>query len=839
MFSRLPLLPESLSKDFSSAEERTRRAVCALYSVLGEPAASASFSSTYARWSRLFSVATEYGQPGEGAALENASRNFGLPTAGGDFGRLLFATDTFFAILAKLLALNIVTNQTSGSRSPDLEWALLGEDDFAKRFIELENGSLFRAAGLRDFLEDDVFGWYAEHLNPALLQALRATVTRLAEYDFSQIASAGEQNRDLLKAIYLQLVSPAVRKSLGEYYTPDWLARRLLGLLQEGAFPENIDTRVLDPACGSGTFLVLAIDAVQKLSAARLAKPEELLRKICRNIVGIDLNPLAVIAARTNYLLALGPLLRHRGSEALGIPVYLGDSIRLPSQSRRGEEANDNATTPNPPPYLVGSESSFDCVVGNPPWIGWECLPEDYRRATKDLWHQHGLFVHKGMDTILGKGKKDLSMLMTYVAAEHYLKEGGQLGFIITQAVFKMAGAGQGFRRFVTRSNTPLHCERVEDYSKLQLFDGTSTKTALFVMTKGKKQKYPIPYLIFRKAGLKSIRGRRQGTGRADSGVAPVLSATEWQAEPSDPGDPTSAWLTGSPLAMQAIKKVLGKSDYKAHQGVNTGGANAVYWFEIVADDGPDGIIARNLIGAAKRKIKSELVLLEKSRLFPLLRGQDVAAWQATPSAWLLFVQDTQTRRGIAENEMAKTPKTLRWLQQNQLLLSQRAAYKRFFKPETAPFWSMFDVGCYTFKPWKVVWPRIASQLQAAVVSSFEGKVILTQETFSSIGLDDEAEAFYVAGVVNSTPLRLAVTAFSQPGSKSFGTPGILERARIPRFDSAWPLHQAISAEAKRLSSGAPDAAAQMHMELDTLCRELWGLAETELRAVQCEYAAS
>src|SRR5205085_2421080 len=211
--------------------------------------------------------------------------------------------------------------------------------------------------------------------------------------------------------------------------------------------------------------------------------------------------PLAVIAARANYLLALGSLLRHRGPEPLEVPVYLGDSIRLPSRSRRGDEADGTGLTGNPPPHVGGYEPSFHLVVGNPPWIGWENLPEDYRRATKDLWHQHGLFVHCGMDTILGKGKKDLSMLMTYVAADRYLKEGGKLAFIITQAVFKMSGAGQGFRRFVTRNGIPLRCERVEDYSGLQLFDDANTRAALFVLSKGERQRYPLPYQVIRCAG--------------------------------------------------------------------------------------------------------------------------------------------------------------------------------------------------------------------------------------------------------------------------------------------------------------------------------------------------
>ena len=89
-----------------------------------------------------------------------------------------------------------------------------------------------------------------------------------------------------------------------------------------------------------------------------------------------------------------------------------------------------------------------DLVVGNPPWVNWESLPEEYRKETVPLWSVHNLFTHKGYEAILGKAKDDISVLLTYVALDDYLKPTGRLGFIITQSVFKTAGAGQGFRRF-------------------------------------------------------------------------------------------------------------------------------------------------------------------------------------------------------------------------------------------------------------------------------------------------------------------------------------------------------------------------------------------------------
>jgi len=91
---------------------------------------------------------------------------------------------------------------------------------------------------------------------------------------------------------------------------------------------------LLDPACGSGTFLVMAINRIRKWydenrELCRLDE-SELGRKILANVIGFDLNPLAVMAARTNYLIAIRDLVGHM--DKVEIPVYLCDSIMTPSE---------------------------------------------------------------------------------------------------------------------------------------------------------------------------------------------------------------------------------------------------------------------------------------------------------------------------------------------------------------------------------------------------------------------------------------------------------------------------------------------------------------------------
>ncbi len=71
---------------------------------------------------------------------------------------------------------------------------------------------------------------------------------------------------------------------------------------------------------------------------------------------------------------------------------------------------------------------SVDFVAGNPPWVNWDSLPEDYRNDTKGLWLKNKLFTLSGTAGRLGGGKKDISMLFVYECIRSYLKPCRNLG---------------------------------------------------------------------------------------------------------------------------------------------------------------------------------------------------------------------------------------------------------------------------------------------------------------------------------------------------------------------------------------------------------------------------
>lgn len=188
---------------------------------------------------------------------------------------------------------------------------------------DLEEGGIFSDLGIKNFLEGDFFSWYLDVWDDRVKDVVTVVIKKLIEFEPSTASLEPEQVRDLLKKLYQNLVPKKIRHDLGEFFTPDWLAELVLN---EVGFEGDPNKRILDPACGSGTFLVLAIKRIREYAADNLLDKYSVLAKNLDNVRGFDLNSLAVIASRTNYLMALGELLRYTKGKNIQIPVYLCDS---------------------------------------------------------------------------------------------------------------------------------------------------------------------------------------------------------------------------------------------------------------------------------------------------------------------------------------------------------------------------------------------------------------------------------------------------------------------------------------------------------------------------------
>ncbi len=675
--------------------------------------------------------------------------------------------------------------------------------------------------------------------------------------------------RDHWKHLYEALLPRSVRHQWGEYATPDGLARYLLTLVGYQGVGSG---RLLDPACGSGSFLMAALHATWKAGAQAADDPRDgsralqggqgvytgsppflprrqkstfkrsgdFVQGILRRIVGWDRNPLAVLAARANWLLALLPWLDP--SEEIRIPVFVQDALFQESYARAEPT----------------EQEPFDFVVGNPPWIVWDHLGSEYRDATRPLWRHYGLFSLSGTEGRHGGAKKDLASLITYVAADRYLKPGGRLGVLVPNSLLQTHGAGDGFRRFSLPGNVPLEVVRVEDFSQLRLFGATSQRTAALVLCKGRSTVYPVPYVRWSPTlesqdhwrasdpdltlpgpvlgpDVKSVRVdigskgpflRMPGENRPDlETVGPVQGEIFW-AEPIDPTQPSSPWLVrpaGGEIAWQGW---VGPSEYRAYLGANTGGANEIFWFDLVGVEGPR-VRVRNGCSASRLPGPAVETLLEPDLLFPLLRWRDVGRWRAVPSCWILLVQDVERRCGIAPEWLeSHCPATWDYLHLWKNRLLRRAAYQRYQAHK--PFYSLYNVGPYTLSPFKVVWRRMDRQIRASVVGPVEQialgfRPVGPQETCSFIPTESAEEAYYLAALLNSSPVNGLVQAVGLRGAKGFGSPGMLRWIRLPRFEPTNAQHQELAelAQAAHARIDQGETSSDLEVQIDALMAEL------------------
>jgi hypothetical protein len=295
--------------------------------------------------------------------------------------------------------------------------------------------------------------------------------------------------------------------------------------------------------------------------------------------------------------------------------------------------------------------------------------------------------------------------------------------------------------------------------------------------------------------------------------------------------------MTGRKPALAAVGKVLGQSAYQAREGANTGGANGVYWVEIIGER-PDGLVmVRNLTEGTKREVESVERAIETGLLHPLLRGRDVGRWQVRPEARIIMVQHPQKRTGYDEAWLKDTyPKTFSYLQEFETSLRARSVFRRYFQ-DTGTFYSMFNIGEYTFAPWKVVWREVASKLDVAVVgpvvTQVTAKCAIPDHTLIMVACQQGEEAHFLCSILNSSPSRFVVQGYIV----LHPDPHILEHVAIPRFEPDNAVHQGLAALSRQAhaSTTAGDApeVKRIEAEIDRLAARLWGLTEAELREIQ------
>jgi hypothetical protein len=215
----------------------------------------------------------------------------------------LFINHTLLVLTAEIIAHAVIDYDVS--RTGDLTPQALAR------------GTRFADSRVHGVVEEDFFDWVLDvRGGPEFVTDL---ADRIGRFNWLHV------EHDVLKVLYESVISQASRSSLGEYYTPDWLAE----VIVNDTIVDPLTETVLDPACGSGTFVFHAIRAYLAAADAAGTPSNDAVGAVTRHVMGMDVHPVAATFARVTYLLAIGTTrLSDPERPAITIPIYLGDSVQ-------------------------------------------------------------------------------------------------------------------------------------------------------------------------------------------------------------------------------------------------------------------------------------------------------------------------------------------------------------------------------------------------------------------------------------------------------------------------------------------------------------------------------
>ena len=765
--------------------------------------------------------------------------------------RLLQSIQTFYSVLIKLIA-----------------WNTLRDASLEPPLTELLSGRAFVNRGIRNFCGDDWYIWLLDVWDPALEAQCEELWACLGSFDTCPEGST--HSPDSLSRIYETVVPPALRHALGEYYTPGWLAERTLQNAVSASGQRAGELRFLDPACGSGVFLIQAL----RLIRADTSKSPPL----SDQVAGFDLHPLAVLTAKANYLAAVA---RQPLPEAgLFLPIYRYDALNVPifqentlvidtgcgpvysvplSLCRQAVEIQ-----PDPEEFLSMPEASrlfaplppagrrllagilldrifaffhqrADIVMGNPPWVNWEYLSPRYRAGSQHLWGEYGLLQVKGPR--LGFSKEDVSTLFTCAALDRFLVPGGHLSFILRQATFRSAQNGAGFRRFHLDSpDLDFRVLEVEDLGRIRPFDGICTPVALVLIQRDARHVFPVPYRHWQ--AKPGFRRAVRSLDATISSVLPFVRMENMTAAPAHREDPGSVWVSAPNGLAPVLDALLGSNPYQARTGVFTGGANAVYQLQILERAG-SALRIVNLAEKARRKAPAVTTQLEPTCVYPLIQGSDLSRWSVRSRAWLLCPHTAGTKiYPLAEADLRQDlPLTYAYLTRFRDILEARKGFAGWERAiQEHYFYALLRVGPYTFSRYKVAWRYIARSFITAVIAPMQdlylGEVLpLPNEKVIYVGTNCREEAYYLCGILSSAPVRCCVTCYMNPTSISAH---VLDKLYIPAFDPTNSRHLSIAALCEEgHQTSDPRCQDAVQQQLDRAVADLYSLTAADLDAVR------
>ena len=752
----------------------------------------------------------------------------------------------------------------------------------------LLHGTAFSDLGITGQSEPDFFDWVlAAEAGAELVMRIARQVNRFGLRDIRV---------DILKALYESLIDPETRHALGEYYTPDWLAARMVA----AAVDNPLEQRVIDPACGSGTFLFHAVRALLRAADTSGLTPAQAAQRAAENIAGIDVHPVAVIFARVTYLLALVPALRTERPGTVTLPVYLGDALQW-NVARTGETGGQTEllagygtlevfvpeitlSEPTPrrlaaatlqfpgavasdaglfdrvlktmiefcdrsqtatnfdawikreasvsagdrrvlretyeamrrlreegrdhiwgyvirnlarPVWLASEAEKADVVIGNPPWVSFRYMSDDYQTRFRKECEAAQLWVGGNVAT-----HQDLSAYFYLRSALLYMRRTGRIALVMPYAAMSRRAYAK-FRR----------CE----VAQLGRIEFRLRFTTAWSFGPNVQPLFPVPScVLFADLHNGPDTALLPERVTAFSGALPRRDANESEAESNlseedEPWPPEAAYEGGSPYRDSFRNgATLWPRRLVLVTRVSTG---------ILAPN-PQFPLLRGRTGSQDKRPWNELEppqgVVEAEFIRPTLLGESIAPYRVLVPQDAVIPWDRE-RRELLDSDRAAAqgyPKLSQWLHKTEALWRQHRT-SNLSLLEQCDYYRKLSCQ-FPIASVRVVYTKSGTNLTAAVVQD-EAAVIDHKLYWAAVKTSEEA--LYLCAILNSEALRSGVERYQaqgQWGARDFDK--YVFNLPIPSFDTSDKLHLQL-ADAARTAIGVASQVSDKEGEYFTSAR--------------------
>jgi len=713
----------------------------------------------------------------------------------------------------------------------------------------LISGREFQKARIGGVVEEDFFDWPLQAVGGD--DWVRTLARRIASFDWS----AGVEH-DVLKVLYESIITPSQRHALGEYYTPDWLAERMV----RDTVDSPLELRVHDPSCGSGTFVFHA--ARRFLEAAEAAGQDSgaAIEGLVHKVSGVDIHPVAVTLARVTYLLAIGQeRIRAKDRPAFSVPVYLGDSLAwqhdatlfsgtdLVIQTADGLELF--AGELRFPGALLDDADVFDRVVadladratsptrkyGFVPGIkallkpiglteaDQKTLEETFARlcALHDhhrdhIWGYYARNLARPLWLALDANRVDRLVgnppWLTYNAmptamqdafrqrsAERGLWSAGRnhdlAAYFVARSVEQYLKPGGRFAFVMphaTLSRKHAAGFRTGDWSGKTVHIRAAFETP-WDLAAVKPPIFPVPSCVVRGTRSTSLPVPMPSETISFSGTLPTTNAR---------------WNDAAPFLTVGEGAVLGSA---APQSPYTkrfqAGGKANPRLLIVVEDAEAGPLGTP---AGMRRVRSRRGRLDKAPwrslpsieetvedrfVFPLILGESIVPFRTLSGVEMLVPWDGERMLDSGDGSICDYPGLSDWWSKAEALWVEHRSSNKFSFLERVDFQRRLS-SQFPIAARRVVYTASGSIMAACRIS--DPRAVIDQKLYWAAVTDDR-EALYLCGIFNSSTLTEAVAPFQSRGQ--FGTRDFdkyVFQLPIPLFDTAGTLHAEIATLAAR-----------------------------------------